>query len=168
MKRSRGWARAIEITYNEKQRSLHPHYHVIVMFDGQSDADLYAMQIIKDWLDLNKTCSYKAQSVKTIAKKDLDSDIVKPALEVFKYSTKDDDLYNMPLNIFREFVFQVSNKRMVSFGGWLKECKKLLEVDLEAATEETYSTCQCCGSPALHDVLCEWSGIDNKYHRITI
>lgn len=168
MKRSRGWARATEITYNDKQRTVHPHYHVIVMFDGQSEADLYSMQIIKDWLDLNRNCSYKAQSVKTIAKKDLDSDIVKPALEVFKYSTKDDDLYDMPLNIFREFVSQISNKRMVSFGGWLKECKRLIEVDLETATEEPFATCQCCGSAALHDVLCEWSGVDNKYIKITI
>lgn len=167
MKRARGWARATEITYNEKQRSMHPHYHVIVMFDGQSEADLYSMQIIKDWLDLNRTCSYKAQSVKTIAKKDLDSDIIKPALEVFKYSTKDDDLYDMPLNIFREFVNQVSNKRMVSFGGWLKECKRLIEVDFETATEEPFVTCQCCGSPLLHDVLCEWSGVDNRYHKIS-
>lgn len=167
-KRSAGWARSLEITYNAKTKQLHPHYHCIFMYGTQTEADLYGQGVVADWVELNEGASFKAQSLQQIAKKDLDGDISSVALEVFKYSTKDEDLENMPLAVFREFVTQIGGKRMVSFGGWLKECKRLVDVDMETATDEEGCSCRFCGSKRLHDVLCEWSGIDTQYKRLVI
>ena len=167
-KRSIGWARSLEITYNAKTKQVHPHYHCIIMYGTQTEADLYGTGVVSDWVELNAGSSFKAQSLKQIAKKDLDGDISTVALEVFKYSTKDEDLDTMPLSVFREFVNQIGGKRMVSFGGWLKECKRMVDVDMETATEETECKCRFCGSTNLHDVLCEWSGIEAQYKRLVI
>lgn len=168
-KRARGWARSLEITYNPRTKQAHPHFHCIFMYDSQSEADLYAAGVVSDWLVLNPACSFKAQSIKQIGKKDLEGDITAAALEVFKYSTKDEDLDAMPLSIFREFVKQISGKRMVSFGGWLKDCKRMVDVDMETASDDSDgATCRFCGSSHLHDVLCEWSGLDAQYRRIVI
>lgn len=167
-KRSIGWARSLEITYNAKTKQVHPHYHCIIMYGTQTEADLYGSGVVSDWVELNAGSSFKAQSLKQIAKKDLDGDVSSVALEVFKYSTKDEDLDTMPLSIFREFVNQIGGKRMVSFGGWLKECKRMVDVDMETATEETECKCRFCGSTNLHDVLCEWSGIEAQYKRLVI
>lgn len=167
-KRSLGWARSLEITYNAKTKQVHPHYHCIIMYGSQSEADIYGTNVVSDWVELNAGSSFKAQSLKQIAKKDLDGDISTAALEVFKYSTKDEDLETMPLSIFREFVKQIGGKRMVSFGGWLKECKHFIDVDMETASEDNESKCHYCGSTHLHDILCEWSGIEAQYKRLVI
>lgn len=167
-KRSMGWARSLEITYNARTKQVHPHFHCIIMYGTQTEADLYGSSVVADWVELNEGSSFKAQSLKQIAKKDLDGDISTAALEVFKYSTKDEDLEAMPLAVFREFVNQIGGKRMVSFGGWLKECKRMVDIDIELATEDTSCQCRYCGSANLHEVLCEWSGIEAQYKRLVI
>ena len=66
--------RKLEITYNDRENTYHPHYHLII--SGQYEAE----NLVESWLDYNETASYKAQNIKKA-----DESALK---ELFKYFTK--------------------------------------------------------------------------------
>lgn len=66
--------RKLECTYNDKTKTFHPHFHLIV--EGQDMAN----EVITRWLDQFPKASHKAQDIR---KADEGS-----ALELFKYFTK--------------------------------------------------------------------------------
>lgn len=66
--------RKLEITYNDRENTYHPHYHLII--SGLNEAE----NLVQSWLDYNETASYKAQNIKKA-----DESALK---ELFKYFTK--------------------------------------------------------------------------------
>lgn len=160
-----GWARAVEITYNQKTRQAHPHYHVILVTLDARDK-MWQQKIISDWLACYRgegTPSIKAQDIRAVYSKDVlcDDAQTKAILETFKYTQKSSDLLEMPGKILYEYAAQTARRRMIAFGGILKDAKAALHVaDMEeVADERDTSACTYCGSKAVHDMLCGWCGV---------
>lgn len=162
-----GWARSLEITYNKETKTVHPHFHVLLMSTAHGELDY----IIKRWM---KTCeihtTWSAQDIKQI--KSLENstpDDVMPVdaiLETYKYSIKSSDIEDMPLSVFKATDEAIQGRRLVAFGGKIKEYARLCEIkqldeasaEDEAEAEAQIKKCTHCGSKAVAEIVGEWSG----------
>lgn len=171
-----GWAKSLEITYNKENNTFHPHFHVIVLFeDVISVGDTNAF-FRNAW---NKACRLPYEPITDFrrieSKKEslaIDNEkIFNAILETFKYSVKDKDIEEMPLQTFRDFVIAVQGLRFVSFGGLIKKARQELglkdtENDEENDIELSRDTCTC--GAELVKVLCEWSFTDKQYKQLQL
>jgi len=130
-----GWSRILEYPPQKNDCSMiHPHYHCLICvpsyyFDGKRD--LYIKQ--EEWkslwekaLKIDYTPSVDVRIIK--AKKGIDP-IAKAVAEFAKYPMKTADIKPMNVNQFEELVNQMKKKRVVAFGGILKEYRKKLALD---------------------------------------
>lgn len=168
-----GWARSVEITYNEKTDTAHPHYHIIAV---ARDNGAFK-ELVNVWLEVNRLGAVSAaQNYKVIeADKNIemtqinDDDMMNAVLETFKYAVKSKDLDDMPLSSFRAFIENVNGMRMTSFGGILKTIKNELKLEFEEASDEEEMTiCRNCGSSDLMEAIAVWSFDNSTYNRILI
>lgn len=167
-----GWARSVEITYNERYDTVHPHYHIIAL---ARDKRVFR-EIIDIWLEVNRLGAIIASQDSRIIAADsptpvpiTNDDILSAVLETFKYAVKSNDLDNMPLSSFRSFVENVNGIRVTSFGGILKTLKHDLNLEFEeATTEEEITVCRSCGSTDLMESIAVWSFDSKIYNRITV
>lgn len=161
-----GWARKTEITYNAVTGLLHPHFHIIVMANDTPDI------LIDYWLQYNTGASAAAQDLQTIATAtttdrqtmvpvDLtepDNSIVGAILETFKYTTKSSDILQMPLGVLRQYLSGIDGKRLIAYGGIIRDIRADLKLQ-EDVQEEEESTGLCikCSSPQLERAAAAWS-----------
>ena len=162
-----GWARSVEITYNQETQEFHPHFHCILMTPPQSMID-YAL--MAEW---EKACakkglktSIKAQNTAEIQAKDGEK-LIKSILETIKYAIKTDEMTNVPLKKFRYLVEGISKKRLFSSGGLIKEYMKNCGVtvkEMENATEENNDLviCKKCGTETL-EIIYKWAFGEKRY-----
>lgn len=155
----KGWARSVEITYNHTRNDVHPHFHVLIMWHGNVPMDGDA--IIRAWREVYRgKTSLKGQDhreIKAAETKDEKEAITKAIIETFKYTQKTSDLMRMPISTLREYSGQIAGKRMISFGGIIKEYKKLCEAEMENVETEERDYCIDCGSKSLAQALYRWS-----------
>ena len=177
-KRIAGWARSTEITYNEVTGQLHPHYHVLVMYEELETPDEY---IIKRWCKgLNYKTSVLAQNAETVEftaeneqeigwevdQNPDDEAAINAILETYKYSVKDKDTEQMPLGVFRVLVDALKNRRLTAFGGVIKQYAKELEVERmdevseheEEEMEHKIERCVKCKNSHLIEIIGKWAG----------
>ena len=165
-----GWARSIEITYNEDTWTFHPHYHIIMMTPQYESVE----KIIKEWM---RQCSRnglvttrKAQASASIEPKDHTEgySLAKSICETYKYTIKSDSLVEMPLSYFKAYAEAVDGKRLISLGGLVKEMAKAMEADKlddldETDDNEKVQICMHCKSQELDKIVCEWSWKQGRY-----
>lgn len=167
----KGWARSTEITYNEITHTVHPHYHVILVYDKNFKDILDGAYFKPTWKETLQITYDPVIDFRPIRAKAENNDneeqakIYGAVLETFKYSTKSNDLINMPLKEFTELVNGISNKRMVSFGGIIKKTRKELNIiDEEAEEQEELKqtkTCECGAEMLLYTA--EWATASSGY-----
>ena len=180
-----GWARSLEITYNQKTNTLHPHFHILVMYPEGTCGDLE--YITRRWV---KTIPWYAnengQNVEIILEAGGESEIgwkvddnpeddatVDAILETYKYSIKDKDIGDMPLSTFRDTVEAIKGRRLVAFGGTVKEYAResqMLDMDDandedESQIESRLSKCYKCGGKQIIDVVGKWAGSGYLWRR---
>lgn len=155
----KGWARSVEVTYNLQQDTVHPHFHTLIMWEGKEPPE--AEQLRYAWMEVCPLdTDIKAQDIRKIS---LEQDfaerqkINRAIIETFKYTQKSSDLMRMPVSTLRKYALQVSGKRMVSFGGVVKEYKRLLQLEFEEIEETGRSQCVECSSRDLARALYRWS-----------
>lgn len=170
-----GWARSVEVTYNEDTHELHPHYHILIGWWSNKSQEL-----IRKWLEACRRygliANIKAQNAQRITyikssnddlyeTTEIPDTFTKAVLETFKYSIKGSDLEKMKVSEFREIVGQYSNKRLVAYGGKIKEYAKLLRIEAEQVIDEDspIKICKNCGSPDLEELIYKWSFGSNSY-----
>ena len=184
-KRIAGYARSTELTYNAEKGTLHPHYHILVMYEELHEPSNY---IVRRWRQgLRRRAVREAQSAETIKwttsdEKEIgwavdqnpeDEAAINAILETFKYSTKDSDMDDMPLGVFRAVMNAIAKRRLVSFGGKIKEYAQLLQAgDLNDAGEEdqneletSVDVCVHCRSRDLIEVVGTWAGGTYNWRR---
>lgn len=143
----RGWYRGLEVTHNHKLGSksydtYHPHFHVLLVVDKDY---LHYRQVSKGyisrdrWLQLWQECcrddsitQVDIRSVKPKAGKGLLGAIC----EVTKYTVKDKDYiipydWSLSQDIVKTLDGALAGRRLVSWGGVLKDVKKMLSLDDE-------------------------------------
>lgn len=168
-----GWARSIEVTYNETTGELHPHYHIITMSCDGSTCN----RLVGEWLSQCEKrdikALFKAQSVDNIIEHHTEGSTLAGAIcEVYKYMVKSDDLSEMPLRTFRTFAEAIANKRLISMGGKIKEYAKLLDLEqmeenAEDDNKKEIELCSKCNSRELDEAVMEWCVSANKYLMFT-
>ena len=165
-----GWARSVEITYNEKTREFHPHFHIILLYDGKLTGGDMNFNLRKAWqksarLDYEPITDFRVVGAESAT---LDCGAYYRAIcETFKYAVKSDDLKDMPIGIFRTFVQAIQGVRFVSYGGLIKEVRKALglrDTDEDDGNEIELSRehCDKCGSVLLQAVM-QWSLTEGQY-----
>lgn len=162
-----GWARSVEITYNQETQEFHPHFHCILVTPPQSMTDY---TLLGEW---EKACAKKglitctkAQNTAEIQAKDGEK-LIKSILETVKYAVKTDELTNVPLNKFRSLVDGISKKRLFSSGGLIKDYMKKCGVtvaEMENATEESNDLiiCNKCGAGTI-EIIYKWAFGEKRY-----
>lgn len=172
-----GYARSIEVTYNE-QTGYHPHIHCVCIVP-----DTYTRQIsIGDWIELWRDCarlSYRpivwashAYNSRTTLYADasahayrmedsMEAGAAKAAIvEAMKYSIKPDTLLSAAqAGDIGEVAIQMAGIRTVSYGGILKIIRQQLGITGDEPTEQLPA--EVINPNAAVDrfyVLYEWSG----------
>lgn len=161
-----GWARAVEITYNDKARTFHPHYHAIICHDSSQKINENTMRqtFCRLWKDVCRLDYYPQVDYRLIHNIDRGCGLQKGILECFKYINKSSDLEKMPLPTFARYIKEIQGLRFLSFGGIFKEVKALLGLQLEDLEEykERDIRCESCGKE-MQEVLLKWSENSLKY-----
>lgn len=166
-----GWAKSLEVTYNKENNTFHPHFHIIVLFNdflGEGETNKFfrnawnkACRLPYEPITDFRTIESKTESIAT------DNDkIFNAILETFKYSVKDSEMEDMPLQTFRDFVLAIQGVRFVSFGGIIRKARQGLglkdtESDEDNEIELSRDICTC--GAELIKIICQWSFTDKQY-----
>lgn len=121
----------LEITYNAKENTYHPHYHVLIAVPKKYfNTGLYISQMewLAMWIRSMKDESIEIVDVRRVTEnKDKDSDIeVNDATyEMSKYATKDTDYLNNGKDVFKVFYKALHHRNMIKSNGVFMEAIKL-------------------------------------------
>lgn len=168
----KGTARSVEITYNHKAKTFHPHYHIILLVekDARSVGELNAY-FNKEWKSATHVIYQPITDLRRIENRTLteydtnEAERYKGAiLETFKYTIKDDSLAEMPLSTFRFYVDGVQGKRLVAYTGIIKEARTKLEFTEDLEDETATRKCPECNTDMLSAIY-QWSFSQNTYKR---
>ena len=138
----KGYFRSLEITYNKKDNTYHPHFHMILAVNKNyfTDDRIYLSQ--EKWTSLWKSClkvDYTPIVDVRRIKTDDNKGFGKAVAETAKYTVKADDFLirdekgNIQENLTDEVVetldYALHRKRLTSFGFVFKEIHKKLNLD---------------------------------------
>lgn len=115
----KGYARKLEITYNEERDDYHPHFHVLIAVNKSyfTDKDYY---ISRDrWLELWKQVT-KNPLITQVDVRKVRNGRDEKVYEIAKYSAKDSD-YLINQDVFEVFYNALKGKRLIVFSGLFKE-----------------------------------------------
>jgi len=138
-----GYMRAIEVTYNKKEDTYHPHIHCIfamkaTYFDGKNYIKQAKWQTTwGECLCLDYEPVVHVQTIKPkIKEKEFDNDKVALACavaETAKYPVKMDGIIDLKEDVAVKVIIALSNalkgKRLVTFGGLFADVRKELKLD---------------------------------------
>lgn len=164
-----GFAKSVEVTYNERTRTMHPHLHILMLMDKGTYDPLMLIDIKEAWrkqlqldyspiIDLREVRSYNDQG-----------DITAAVLETFKYAVKSKDLEDMPMKDFKTFAYQINGLRLISFGGVLKDIKTFFAANLDELQddEKDVISCKSCGSE-MQKAMYKWAFGQQYYELLKI
>ena len=158
IKNAIGYAKSIEITFNNRTLQFHPHYHILIAwgdYNGKED-------IINEWLkscaQSGLTASYKAQDAQDIHDKGHEGNSMAAAIcETYKYAVKGNDLDLMPLMWFKKIAQELAGKRLVAFGGEIKRIAAELKINMEIVDSGEINVCHRCGSMDVDRLIYHWA-----------
>lgn len=123
----KGTFRTMEITYNERQNTYHPHFHVLLAVEEdyfKTSKNLYITQ--EQWVKMWSEC-LKVDYLATANIKRADKS-KKAIAEVSKYAVKDTDYLKLAqrnkkraIEVVANFTNALYKRRLVQAGGWFKE-----------------------------------------------
>lgn len=126
-----GFVRSIEVTYNEKDGTYHPHIHVLLFVKSSyfKNAENYLPQ--EEWTNFwQKAMKLDYTPIVDIrAVKDTGKGIKGAALEVAKYPMKPMDISLDKADVVEDLYQGTYKKRQIGFGGIFKEIRKQLMLD---------------------------------------
>ena len=154
----KGYSRTLEITYNKKNDTYHPHYHVLLAVNktygkkgtyikhhewlqmwrdcfGDQNIEFVNVQFVKDKFDRQKAVrEFEIEQKESVSQTaHYGSNITGALLEVTKYSVKDADYLHdsteLTDKVISILVDQIRNVRMISFGGIMKKIRADLNQD---------------------------------------
>ncbi|UEX91208.1 protein rep [Staphylococcus ratti] len=122
---SKGYVRKLEITYNKKDDTYNPHFHVLIAVNKSyfKDTKVYIKQ--KEWLDLWRDVTNMPEITQVYIQKIRQNDN-KELYEMAKYSGKDSD-YLVNQKVFDAFYKSLKGKQVLVYSGLFKEARKKLK-----------------------------------------
>ena len=133
----KGFYKTVEVTYNKRAKTFHPHYHIVLVFEKGFNKELtkkLQRVILNHWRE-----SYP--SLKRIDQVKLDSvgETIKDVFEVSKYCAKSSDYLDNGLDVFEAFVTGLRGCRLRAFGGIMNEKHKLYKANKLEIPEDLQS-----------------------------
>lgn len=139
---SLGWFRALEVTYNKKDDTFHPHFHMVIMVKSyyEKNKNLYIDQaelteMWKQSLKIYYNPIVHMTSVKIKKGRTIETAVA----EIAKYSVKESDMIikdedgvfdlDQTDENIRILDDALAFRRLTAFGGQLKEIHNLLKLD---------------------------------------
>lgn len=129
----KGFFRALEITYNKERDDYHPHFHILLCVNSNYFTKNYITQgqWLEMWQQATKNPYITQVDIRVVKenKKRKSDAIASASAEVGKYATKPSDylkkgvggLYIADFKVVNELMLILKNKRLVAYGGILKE-----------------------------------------------
>jgi len=125
-----GWLRALEVTYNRKADTYHPHIHVILMvkkeyFSKSNEKYITTEKWVHLWrtsakLDYDPVCDIR--KVRKTKK-----NISKTVAEIAKYTVKDSDYIGND-EVIKTLTDAIFRKRLYAYGGVIAKASKALKI----------------------------------------
>jgi len=135
----KGWFRALEITYNDKTDTFHPHFHSIMLVDKNYFKGKDYMHT-EDWVKLwRKSAKLDYDPVCDIRRTKTTKGKREEVAEVAKYTYKDAEVLNKKLSddkkdeIVKSLSGAIHGRRLYAYGGVMKEIAAELKVDADKA-----------------------------------
>ena len=115
----KGYARKLEITYNEERDDYHPHFHVLIAVNKSYFTDTKQYISRDRWLELWQQVT-KNPTITQVDVRKVSNGRDDKVYEIAKYSAKDSD-YLQNQNVFEVFYNALKGKRLIVFSGLFKE-----------------------------------------------
>lgn len=130
-----GYLKAVEVTYNTKDKTYHPHLHVIFAVKSTFFKNKQNYMTKKEWIELWQQAlgvDYKPQTDIRAIK----TNTGKAIAEVAKYPVKTAPILSLPddeaVEVLKTLTLSLNKKRFVSYGGIFKTVKQELKLaDIE-------------------------------------
>jgi len=133
-----GYVRGMEVTYNEKQNTWHPHIHVIVL--PKKFVSINEIRNLwKEILNLNYNPQVNIEKIKNRM----------AVAETLKYSLKysfSDKQGEVNEKVLAEMMNALKNRRLIAFGGIFKTIKaalKIEDIDKQDLTDNEFESHDC-------------------------
>ena len=122
IKINKGYVRKLEITYNKKENTYHPHFHVIIAVNKSYFTDKTYLSK-KKFLELWKECK-RDKTITQVDVRKIDTSDKKAISEIAKYGAKDSD-YTVSQEVFDIFYNALKGKKLITYN---KIFKEILEI----------------------------------------
>ena len=139
-KNFKGYVRGLEITYNAKKNTYHPHIHILILAsDEYYKSDYVDIHTLRKWWKESAHLNYFVQvNIKKVKKKE------KAVAEVAKYAVKMSDILKYDISEQRLRATQVvasciNGRRLISTGGYITKAARILKISLDD-DYDTFST----------------------------
>ena len=119
---NKGYIRKLEVTYNSKKDTYHPHYHVLICVDKNYFKDKKYIKQSK-WLEMWQLAKRDNNISVVDVRRVKDSEEDNVYLEISKYTAKDSDyIYNK--KTFDVFYDALKGKQVITYNSIFKELAK--------------------------------------------
>ena len=130
----KGWFRALEITYNDKTNTFHPHFHAIMLVEKSYFTGKDYMKT-EDWVKLwRKSAKLDYDPVCDIRRTRSSNGKRKEVSEVAKYTYKDAEILSKKLSddkkddVVKYLSGALHGRRLYAYGGVMKEIAAELKI----------------------------------------
>lgn len=174
-KHVKGWARSLEITYNYQAKTWHPHVHMIILSGVETTitpkewqtAWKSACRLDYDPIIDARAIYNRALDIQTVKDGQAYDAKIKAALETYKYTIKASDVIDAPIFALGELVEALKGRRVVAFGGIVKDARSKLGIaDEEEDETPVESKCEC--AVPMVDAVARWSLLGNTYDIVVL
>lgn len=163
-KNLKGWARNLEITYNEKTNTFHPHFHIILLWDKNINLKNIHEKIAENWqktlnLDYKPIICHDLIKSKNNEENKINK-IEKAIVETAKYSLKSSEINTLDIETLDILQKAIKGKRTIGFGGILNQIKKELNLTFEMEENEdnkAINFCSLCKNKEVIYATAKWA-----------
>lgn len=159
-----GFARNTEITINPKTREAHPHFHIMLLWEGsaKSEVEEWSKGLQEAWrtaldVDYKPVVDAREAYAKKQGFSASEDATIAAALEASKYCVKDKQIAELTDSELVMFAHQIAGYRFASYGGMIKELRKKLGLTDDDYNEMDNGKCSACGEKMLQYIM-QWSG----------
>jgi plasmid rolling circle replication initiator protein Rep len=171
-----GWLRCLEVTYNKKNNTYHPHFHVLIGVNPsyfKNKEYIKQVQWVEYWRKALKIDYDPVVSIEVVKAKRENQTIEGAVAETAKYTVKDSDYILDDKKQMDKVVLTLSmglhGRRLISYGKLFRKVKLELNLkDIESKNAdligEVSKSCQCpiCSSNLI-DMLYKWDMTASNY-----
>lgn len=175
----RSWFRSLEVTYNDKTDTFHPHFHILLLvpinyFTRERGLFIHRDEWLSMWQEATGIPEITQVDIRRVRKKSSRKPLEAIAAEVAKYATKPssyikespEGLFEASGHVVEVLHYALKGRRLVAFGGLFNELRKALkQVDVEEADliqitdEEKPCLCSICQSGLIDELYRWYSGL---------